>query len=69
VLSDSWETYPVLRFSEVPRVQLRLLDRPEAPPLGAGEASMGPTIAAIANALHQALGVRPARLPFTPENL
>jgi CO/xanthine dehydrogenase Mo-binding subunit len=69
VLSDSWEAYPVLRFSEVPRVQLRLLDRPEAPPLGAGEASMGPTIAAIANALHQALGVRPARLPFTPENL
>jgi CO/xanthine dehydrogenase Mo-binding subunit len=69
ILSDSWRDYPVLRFSDVPRVELRLVARPEEPPLGAGEASMPPTIAAIANAIHQALGVRPRRLPFTPENL
>ncbi|MCX8134614.1 MAG: molybdopterin-dependent oxidoreductase [Roseococcus sp.] len=69
ILSDSWAGYPVLRFRDVPRVEVRLIARPEAPPLGAGEASMGPTIAAIAGGIHQALGVRPARLPFTPENL
>ena len=69
ILSDSWEAYPVLRFADVPRVQVQLVQRPEEPPLGAGEASMPPTIAAIANAIHQALGLRPRRLPFTPENL
>ncbi|MDW8315717.1 MAG: molybdopterin cofactor-binding domain-containing protein [Rhodovarius sp.] len=69
VLTDSWAAYPVLRFPDVPRVTARLIPRPEEPPLGAGEASMGPTIAAIAGAIHSALGVRPCRLPFTPENL
>ncbi len=69
ITSDSWEAYPVLRFRDVPRVSVNLIARPEAPPLGAGEASMAPTIAAIAGGIHQALGVRPNRLPFTPENL
>ncbi|WP_241665251.1 molybdopterin cofactor-binding domain-containing protein [Teichococcus oryzae] len=69
VTSDSWEAYPVLRFSEVPAVELRLLPRPEEKPLGAGEASLGPTIAAIAGGIHAALGIRPRRLPFTPDTL
>ena len=69
ITSDSWAAYPVLRFRDVPRVEVNLIVRPEAPPLGAGEASMAPSIAAIAGAIHQALGVRPSRLPFTPENL
>ncbi|WP_207536779.1 xanthine dehydrogenase family protein molybdopterin-binding subunit [Sabulicella rubraurantiaca] len=69
ILSTSWDAYPVLRFSEVPRVMVKLITRPEEPPLGAGEPSVAPTIAAIANAVHQALGIRPTRMPFTPENL
>lgn len=69
ITSDSWAEYPVLRFADVPRVTTRLITRPEQPPLGAGEASMAPTIAAIAAAIHGVLGVRPGRLPFTPENL
>jgi hypothetical protein len=69
ITSDSWEAYPVLRFRDVPRVAVNLIHRPESPPLGAGEASMAPTIAAIAGGIHQALGIRPDRLPFTPENL
>ncbi len=69
VTSAAWEDYPILRFSEVPEVRVELVSRPDAPPLGAGEASMGPTIAAIAGAIHGALGVRPRRLPFTPDNL
>ena len=69
VTSDSWESYPILRFSEVPKVEVRLLDRPEMPPLGAGEPSFGPTVAAIANAIADALGVRPRAMPFTPENI
>ncbi|MBX9701822.1 MAG: hypothetical protein K2X74_20470, partial [Acetobacteraceae bacterium] len=58
---------PILRFSEVPKVEVEMINRPEERFLGAGEASMGPAIAAVANAIHDALGVRPARLPFTPE--
>jgi CO/xanthine dehydrogenase Mo-binding subunit len=69
VTSTAWEDYPILRFSEVPDVRVELVARPDAPPLGAGEATMGPTIAAIADGIHEALGVRPRRLPFTPDNL
>ena len=69
VTSDEWDTYPILRFSDVPKVETRLVARPEMPPLGAGEASLAPTIAAIANAIHDALGIRPRAMPFTAENL
>jgi CO/xanthine dehydrogenase Mo-binding subunit len=69
VTSDSWETYPILRFPEVPRVHAEIIARPEAPPLGAGECSMGPVVAAIANAIADALSVRVAHWPFTPENI
>lgn len=69
ILSDTWETYPILRFSEVPPVDVRVLDRPHEPSLGAGEASQGPTAAAIGNALHDALGVRVRRLPLSAENI
>ena len=69
ITSDNWDGYRVLRFSEVPTVEVAMLNHPEAPFLGAGEASMAPTIAAIAAAIHDALGIRPHALPFTPENL
>jgi len=69
ITSASWDSYPILRFSEVPEVETSLIPRPEAPALGAGEASMGPVIAAIANAIHDALGVRVRRWPFTPDNI
>jgi len=64
----SWEDYPILRFSEVPAVEVNLV-KSEAPSLGAGEAAQGPTGAAIANALHDALGVRVRDLPLTPERI
>ena len=64
----SWEDYPILRFSEAPAVEVRLLTN-ELPSLGAGEAAQGPTAAAIANALHDALGVRVRDLPLTPERI
>jgi CO/xanthine dehydrogenase Mo-binding subunit len=67
--SDSWDTYPILRFSEVPEVQVALMERPGEPPLGAGEASVGPVVGAIANAIADALGVRPRRMPFTAETI
>jgi nicotinate dehydrogenase subunit B len=64
----SWEDYPIVRFSDAPRVEVSVLSN-SFPSLGAGECTMGPTAAAIANALHDALGVRVRRLPLTAENI
>ena len=69
VTSRSWETYPILRFDEVPDIEVTILDRPEAPPLGVGECAAGPTAAALANALYDAMGVRVRDLPLTPERI
>lgn len=69
VTTTGWDTYPVLRFGEVPSVRVHVIDRPDEPPLGAGEAAQGPVVAAIGNAIHDALGVRMRSLPFTPERI
>ena len=63
-----WDDYPILRFSEAPAVEVSILKN-TFPSLGAGECTMGPVVAAIANALHDALGVRVRELPLTPENI
>jgi nicotinate dehydrogenase subunit B len=64
----AWEDYPILKFSEVPSVEVLLLKN-DFPSVGAGECTMGPTAAAITNALHDALGVRVRDLPLTPERI
>jgi len=66
VTSLGWADYPILRFSEVPQVRVQVLQRADEPSLGAGEASVGPTAAAIGNAVRDALGVRVRDLPITP---
>jgi nicotinate dehydrogenase subunit B len=69
IASDTWEGYPILRFSEVPEVEVRFLDARGEPALGVGEASLGPTAAAIGNAVARALGVRIRDLPLTRERI
>jgi len=69
VKSLNWSSYPILRFSEVPDVEIELLNRPELEPMGAGEAASIATTAAIANAIFDAVGVRLHEVPFTPERL
>jgi CO/xanthine dehydrogenase Mo-binding subunit len=69
IASLGWENYPILKFSEVPAVEIELIDRPDLPSAGAGEAAQGPTVAAIANAVENALGVRVRDLPLTPERI
>ncbi|MFI5308036.1 MAG: molybdopterin cofactor-binding domain-containing protein [Polyangiales bacterium] len=64
-----WESYPILRFDRVPAVETVLIDRPEERSLGAGEATTGPTSAALANAVCAATGVRLRDTPFTPARL
>lgn len=69
VTSVDWATYPLLRFPEAPAVEVALLDRPNLPPLGAGEASTAPVAAALANAIFDATGVRLRSVPFLAERL
>jgi CO/xanthine dehydrogenase Mo-binding subunit len=69
ITSNTWTAYPILRFSEVPEVQVEIIHRPDVEPVGAGEAAHGPVTAAIANAVFDALGVRVRNLPITRDNL
>lgn len=62
--SFDWENYPSLHIHEAPRIEIELIDRPDQPPLGAGEATTGPTPAAIANAVYAATGKRLRHLPL-----
>jgi CO/xanthine dehydrogenase Mo-binding subunit len=67
ITSGSWESYPILRFNEVPEIAVHLNPLADTAPSGAGEAAQGPTAAAIGNAVFSALGVRVRRLPITRE--
>jgi CO/xanthine dehydrogenase Mo-binding subunit len=69
VTSLDWKTYPILRFTEIPDVIVELIDRPDQPAVGAGEATTSAIPAAIANAVFDATGVRLRRVPFTPERV
>jgi len=69
VTTRNWTEYPILTFVEVPEVEVALINRPEAPPVGAGEGTQGPVSAAIANAIHNALGVRLRDMPFTRDRI
>jgi CO/xanthine dehydrogenase Mo-binding subunit len=69
ITSLNWEEYPILTFSEVPRVEIELINRPDEPALGVGEGVTGPVAAAIANAVSNAMGVRVRRLPMTQANI
>lgn len=69
ISSRHWVSYPIFRFSNVPKVEVAVINRPGQPSLGAGEAAQAPTTAAIANAVYRACGRRVRHLPITPEKI
>ena len=69
VTSIDWPSYPILRFPEIPDVSIELIERPDQPAVGAGEATTSAIPAAIANAVFNATGARLRTVPFTPERL
>jgi CO/xanthine dehydrogenase Mo-binding subunit len=69
IQTKSWIDYPILRFSEVPAVEVEVIQRPTDDSLGVGEGAQGPTGAAIANAFAAATGRRLRDIPFVPERV
>ena len=69
ITSRDWDSYPILKFGNIPTIETVLIDRPGLPFLGAGEATSGPIAGAIANAIKNATGLRLRRMPFTPDAL
>ena len=70
VTSVDWATYPILDITEAPEaIDIVLVNRPELPPDGAGESSVRPVVAAIANTVFDTSGVRLRGAPPTPERL
>lgn len=67
ITSRDWSSYPILRFTDVPdSIDVHVIERPNQPFLGTGEAGQGPTAAAIANAVANATGARIRDLPLNP---
>ena len=66
VTSLDWESYPILRFPEMPEITVEMIDRPNTPPWGAGEPSAAVIPSAISNAVFDATGVRLRSVPYTP---
>jgi CO/xanthine dehydrogenase Mo-binding subunit len=69
VTSLDWASYPILRFPDVPELDIVLINRPEMAPLGAGEQATIHIAAAIGNAIFDATGVRLREVPFTPKRM
>jgi len=69
VTTTDWASYPILRFSEAPTVEVALINRPDQPAYGAGEAASAPVAAAVANAVFDATGVRLRSVPFSAESM
>src|SRR5205823_7292605 len=69
VTSREWGAYPIIKFPDVPKIDVLMLPRQDQPPMGVGESASVPSAAAIANAIFDATGVRFRELPFTPERI
>jgi nicotinate dehydrogenase subunit B len=69
VTSREWGAYPIIKFPDLPKIDVLMLPRPDQPPLGVGESASVPSAAAIANAIYDATGVRFREPPFTPERI
>jgi nicotinate dehydrogenase subunit B len=69
ITSVTWDSYPILRFTEVPEVAVRIVAAPDHPATGAGELAQGPVAAAIGNAVADAVGVRVRDLPLTTDQI
>ena len=68
-VAREWGSYPIITFTELPQIDTLMINRPDQPPLGAGESASVPSAAAIANAIYDACGVRFREPPFTADKV
>ncbi len=69
ITSVDWDSYPILKFSDVPEVDVVLINHPDRPAVGAGEPATITTAPAIANAIFNATGARVRQIPFVPHRI
>lgn len=69
ITSVDWESYPILHMADTPKIETVILNRPDQPFLGSGEATQPVAPAAIANAVYDAIGLRLREIPFTPQRV
>jgi len=69
ITSASWDSYPILRFTETPEVRVHIVDAPGEAETGAGEIAQGPVAGAIGNAVADAVGIRVRDLPLTRQRI
>jgi nicotinate dehydrogenase subunit B len=69
VLTENFDSYQITRFSDVPQIDVVLIDNPDLPPQGCGEPAITTVGAALANAIFDAAGARVFTLPMTPERI
>ena len=67
ITSRDWDSYQIISFNNIPEFCIDIMDRPGSPYLGVGEITTGPTAAAIANAINNAVGLRLRQMPFNGE--
>jgi CO/xanthine dehydrogenase Mo-binding subunit len=66
ITTSDWIDYPIIAFSEIPDVKVEIMSRPGLAWSCAGEAGTIPTAGALANAVFDAAGKHPRRLPVNP---
>ena len=69
ILNGRFAEYRVPRFSDMPAVEVVLVDRKDIPSAGAGETPIVGLAPAVANAIFNATGVRLRALPLVPNGL
>jgi isoquinoline 1-oxidoreductase len=69
VLEKNFDSYPIPRFSWLPKIETVLVENPDVPPQGCGEPAIITMGAVIANAIFDATGARLFQLPMTPERV
>jgi CO/xanthine dehydrogenase Mo-binding subunit len=69
VLDENFDTYRLPRFSDMPTIETILIHNPTLPAQGGGEPAIVVMGALIANAIHDAIGVRLLQMPMTPERI
>ena len=69
ITSQDWNTYPIMRYNEIPAIDIHLINRPQMQEFGAGEPVCITPAPAIANAIYDAIGAQPTQMPFTPDRI